>query len=255
MEEYWSYITAKPGTLHAREEENYIYRYCNLKTMRAMEVHNYYIHTPRSHRPTTPEASTGSLSRTCSMSMTSSQAWLNRSFSRNNRQRVSVVDVIPVVQENEPFSFNRNATASPSTPMRRQSTVPQTALLSSPKARRPARPLSPPPPVFWNGKPSVPYTHAYRCFQEGNGLMFRLVDQATGTWSFYNDTLYYTITARIELGKRSKFAALDGASLSFNSVTNLYEGSVTVPPRTTQRLLQGRVKGYDVYYTADGGPA
>lgn len=110
---------------------------------------------------------------------------------------------------------------------------------------------SPPPPVFWNGKPSVPFQHAYRCFQEGNGLLFRVVDENTGTWSFYNDTIHYTMTATIEIGRKSVFTTLDGAQIPYNAKTKQYEGQVVVPPLTTKRVLQGKIKGFNLAYTAD----
>lgn len=140
-------------------------------------------------------------------------------------------------------------TASTYQPTYQPSPAPPTAAVEKP-SRKPPGP-SPPPPVFWNGKPSVPFQHAYRCFQEGNGLLFRVVDENTGTWSFYNDTIHYTMTATIEIGRKSVFTTLDGAQVPYNNRTKQYEGELVIPPLTTKRLLQGKIKGFNLAYTAD----
>lgn len=144
--------------------------------------------------------------------------------------------VVPYVAPRE----NPFRTPPPSSPSRVTQTAP-------PDQEEDEEPVM--PPIFWNGQPTVPYQYAHRCFKEGNGLLFRLVDAKHHIWSFYNDSRH-AVVIDAELGGASQFTPLDGVVIKRNPQTQLYEGTMTVPPMTTRRLLQGTVKGFSFGYTS-----
>lgn len=103
---------------------------------------------------------------------------------------------------------------------------------------------------YENGRPTVEGDHIVPCFSEGNGLLFRIIDTKTKTWSYYNDTQEYIMVASLSLGRRSDFQPLDKFTTTWNSKLRKYEGEVVVPPLQTVRVLRGAVNGYSIGYAA-----
>lgn len=105
-------------------------------------------------------------------------------------------------------------------------------------------------PTFLNGKPNIPFNYAYPCFEEHNGVMFRLVDESAGVWAFYNDSVDFDVTVYMSLGEQSKISPIGGVRLPFSDSKKAYEGRVVIPPRTTVPVLKGTVAEYNLYFKA-----
>lgn len=105
-------------------------------------------------------------------------------------------------------------------------------------------------PTFLNGKPNIPFNFAYPCFEEENGVMFRLIDESAGVWAFYNDSIDYDVTVYMSLGEESKISPIGGVRLPFSDSKKAYEGRVVIPPRTTVPVLKGTVSEYNLYFKA-----
>ncbi|CAD2216962.1 hypothetical protein AGDE_10008 [Angomonas deanei] len=113
---------------------------------------------------------------------------------------------------------------------------------------------------FVNGEPNAPFTKMYKCFKnQGNGLLFRLVDEASKQWAFYNDTADTTIKVTTRFQRDNDFAVgATGAArevVNSNGETQL-EVTVSVPPRDTVIFLTGDVKGaFEMDFQTEAAPA
>ncbi|KAG5464159.1 hypothetical protein LSCM1_00339 [Leishmania martiniquensis] len=105
--------------------------------------------------------------------------------------------------------------------------------------------------LFLNGAPSVSGDEVSPCFQEGNGLLFRVIDKKAKQWAFYNDTTNIDMHVHFSVGRNS--AVEWGPSLAGRvtqeACTGWYEGELLVPPLGTQVLLTGDVSGYRMRYS------
>ncbi|KAG5464895.1 hypothetical protein LSCM4_00341 [Leishmania orientalis] len=106
--------------------------------------------------------------------------------------------------------------------------------------------------VYLNGAPSLSGDEASACFQEGNGLLFRIIDKQFKRWAFYNDTTDYAMVVHFSIGRNS--AVEWGPSVTGRVTqaegTGRYEGELVVLPLATEVLMTGCVSGYRMRYTA-----
>ncbi|KAG5508221.1 hypothetical protein JKF63_05477 [Porcisia hertigi] len=101
-----------------------------------------------------------------------------------------------------------------------------------------------------NGEPTYKGTYSSKCFKaEGNGLLFRIVNEHEKRWAFYNDTTDYRMHVRATFGARSKIETLEKASMSQDD-EGRYVVEVTVEPQTTEMFIQGEVNGFKLQYGA-----
>lgn len=77
--------------------------------------------------------------------------------------------------------------------------------------------------AFENGQPE--YTgQIIKCFKDnGNGLLFRIVNDAEKKWAFYNDTLNYNMTVRVTFGKESKIEKLGNTIMQRDDETGEFK--------------------------------
>lgn len=108
--------------------------------------------------------------------------------------------------------------------------------------------------VYLNGLPAFTGDRVVRCFDRDNGLLFRIVDTATGRWGYYNDTKDYVMRVRFTLGARSEVRPLGRTTMAFNAEIQRYEGELTVQPMETAMLFEGKAKGFKFKYEAEVVP-
>lgn len=102
-----------------------------------------------------------------------------------------------------------------------------------------------------NGEPTYKGTYAGKCFKtQGNGLLFRIVDEHEGRWAFYNDTKDYRMHVYATFGSRSRIQALGNARFEENS-EGRFVVEVTVEPQETEMFIEGDVNGYKIVYNAE----
>ncbi|CAC9478338.1 putative META domain containing protein [Leishmania infantum JPCM5] len=105
-------------------------------------------------------------------------------------------------------------------------------------------------PAAQHGGPTYKGTYCNKCFKtEGNGLLFRIVNEHEKKWAFYNDTEDLRIRVRATFGARSKIEALGNANM-YKDDDGRYVVEVTVDPQATEMFIQGDVNGFRVLYDA-----
>lgn len=114
---------------------------------------------------------------------------------------------------------------------------------------------------FENGSPTVPYDKIYRCFQnQGNGLLFRLVQEKENLWSFYNDTKDSLMKVKARFGPYSKINILGRASLTPVSDADSLgprkdpleiEVDLEVYPGKTEPFISGLVNGFTIGFQSE----
>lgn len=108
---------------------------------------------------------------------------------------------------------------------------------------------------FESGKPSVSYNKIFKCFKDqGNGLLFRLVDTQNKKWYFYNDTTDYMMKVTCEFDKKSSLKVLGNAKAEGAPAGNPDGVIVTleIKPRETQPFLEGEPASFRISFGAEG---
>lgn len=104
---------------------------------------------------------------------------------------------------------------------------------------------------FENGTPNFEYKKMYRCFpNKGNGLLFRMVNDKTSTWAFYNDTADSVMKVKGKFDQFSSIEAIGHArqeSLEGGGV----EVSVSVAPGATELFIRGKVNGFTMGFQTE----
>lgn len=99
---------------------------------------------------------------------------------------------------------------------------------------------------------TFPIDNIYRCFEEGNGLLFRLVNRKRHMWAFYNDTVEYMMRVSVTFGPESRITALDD---THTTTMNVETGECTlfleVPPGETRQFMRGEYNGFTTSYDAE----
>lgn len=111
--------------------------------------------------------------------------------------------------------------------------------------------------VFNGPGPSrdFPVEKVYRCFDEGNGLLFRLVNETRHTWAFYNDTEEYTMYITVTFGHESMVKALGiTKQVIHDEETGHCTLELTVGPGETEPFMRGEYNGFVTAYDADPIP-
>ncbi|KAG5506491.1 hypothetical protein JKF63_05994 [Porcisia hertigi] len=109
-------------------------------------------------------------------------------------------------------------------------------------------------PPYAGPGPAVefPIDRIYRCFDEGNGLLFRLVNDACHMWAFYNDTAEYMMRVSVTFGPGSSIEALGNARQTMlNEETGECRLEMYVAPGETLRFLRGEYNGFITCYDAN----
>lgn len=99
---------------------------------------------------------------------------------------------------------------------------------------------------------AFPIDNIYRCFEEDNGLLFRLVSKKRHMWAFYNDTTDYVMRVAVTFGPESSVTPLDDTQAT---VVSTETGECTlvldVPPGETKRFMRGEYNGFTTSYDAN----
>lgn len=100
-----------------------------------------------------------------------------------------------------------------------------------------------------NEGPTYKGTQVTKCFKtEGNGLLFRIVNEVEKKWAFYNDSADYRIFVSATFGTRSEIEPLNNATVTEEEGKKTVR--VTVEPLTTEMFVSGTVNGFQIVYDA-----
>lgn len=92
----------------------------------------------------------------------------------------------------------------------------------------------------------------YRCFKDdGNGLLFRFIDEKKRLWAFYNDTTDFVMKATVSYpaAEEKDVKPADGATSTKHG--GKIEVTIQIPPLTTVVMLKGLPSNYEVAYAAE----
>jgi heat shock protein HslJ len=105
-------------------------------------------------------------------------------------------------------------------------------------------------PEAQSSGPTYKGTHCTKCFKtEGNGLLFRIVNENEKKWAFYNDTDDYRMHVQASFGSRSSIEPLNNARM-YQDEDGRYIVEVTVDPQATEMFIYGDVNGFKMTYNA-----
>ncbi|CCW64249.1 unnamed protein product [Phytomonas sp. EM1] len=109
--------------------------------------------------------------------------------------------------------------------------------------------------AFENGQPTYQSNTIFKCFRDnGNGLLFRIVNEDEKKWAFYNDTTSYNMVVRVVFGKDSEIEALEDTQMSRDEETNEYKCELHIPPLETKMFISGVPNGYRMNFEANPIP-
>lgn len=95
-------------------------------------------------------------------------------------------------------------------------------------------------PVFKCGQPTFSGDAIYPCFDwKGRNLLFRIVDSATHTWAFYNDSDNYVMKIEYEFGEDSHDLCPLG-NCQMKRSAKCCSCTLLVPPLETALFVQGK---------------
>lgn len=105
-------------------------------------------------------------------------------------------------------------------------------------------------PEAQSSGPTYKGTQCTKCFKtEGNGLLFRIVNENEKKWAFYNDTENYRMHVQASFGSRSSIEALNNARM-YKDDDGRFIVEVTVDPYATEMFIHGDVNGFKMAYNA-----
>ncbi|GET92108.1 hypothetical protein, conserved [Leishmania tarentolae] len=93
----------------------------------------------------------------------------------------------------------------------------------------------------------------YKCFKEkGNGLLFRLVDEKSGRWAFYNDTHEYMMKPKVRFfGGVSVVPGPDAQASPDPGDADTLVVTIEIPPCETRLFIEGHTGKYEVSVVAE----
>ncbi|GET92109.1 hypothetical protein, conserved [Leishmania tarentolae] len=108
--------------------------------------------------------------------------------------------------------------------------------------------------VFEYSRPTVPYDKIYRCFKNGNGLLFRLVDERARQWFFYNDTSDLMMKVSVTFANSTEVRPLGRTSLGVSHADSAPESvlyTLLIAPRCTEPFIEGNPVTYTLEFAAE----
>ncbi|AIN97506.1 hypothetical protein LPMP_200140 [Leishmania panamensis] len=97
------------------------------------------------------------------------------------------------------------------------------------------------------------YDKVYKCFKnEGNGLLFRLVDEKEGKWYYYNDTREFRMTATVNFPNEDDVKPLGNTeTVPVQDDDSAVVYQITVDPGKAEPFIEGRPTSYHQAFNAD----
>ncbi|CAD2215179.1 Domain of unknown function (DUF1935), putative [Angomonas deanei] len=97
---------------------------------------------------------------------------------------------------------------------------------------------------FHNGKPDFKYDDVTKSFDEGNGLLFRLVNKKKQQWAYYNDTIDRKMVVNVTFKEGSLVKAMGNTHMETQEEDGLFHATLTVMPLQTELFIEGTVTGF-----------
>ncbi|CBZ30157.1 conserved hypothetical protein [Leishmania mexicana MHOM/GT/2001/U1103] len=108
--------------------------------------------------------------------------------------------------------------------------------------------------IFECSRPTVSYDRIYRCFKNGNGLLFRLVDERVRQWFFYNDTRDLMMKVTVTFANSAEVRPLGCTTLGVPHADTAPESVVytlLIAPGCTEPFIEGNPVTYTLEFAAE----
>ncbi|KAG5509419.1 hypothetical protein JKF63_06729 [Porcisia hertigi] len=108
---------------------------------------------------------------------------------------------------------------------------------------------------FENGEPTYKGSTVLKCFKDnGNGLLFRIVNDDEHKWAFYNDTTNYKMTVKAAFGKDSKIEALGNTTMHKDEESGEFKCELHIESMATEMFIEGEPNGFRISFEANPIP-
>ncbi|AIN97505.1 hypothetical protein LPMP_200130 [Leishmania panamensis] len=109
--------------------------------------------------------------------------------------------------------------------------------------------------VFEHHRPTVQYDKIYRCFKDGNGLLFRLVDEHAHRWFFCNDTRDMMMKVTVTFANRAEVRPLEctvpGPPPPADAAPESVVYTLLIAPGCTEPFVEGNPVTYTLEFAAE----
>ncbi|CAD2219313.1 Domain of unknown function (DUF1935), putative [Angomonas deanei] len=108
---------------------------------------------------------------------------------------------------------------------------------------------------YENGEPTYNGATVKKCFKEnGNGLLFQIINDEEKKWAFYNDTKNYKMIVKVAFGETSKITALGKTTQEVDPETKEIKCELEIAPGATEMFIEGEPNGFKIGYNAEPIP-
>lgn len=108
---------------------------------------------------------------------------------------------------------------------------------------------------YENGEPTYTGETIVKCFKDnGNGLLFRIVNDEEKKWAFYNDTTNYNMVVKVSFGKDSEITPIGNTKMEKDEESGEYKCELHVPPTSTEMFIEGKPNGFKIAFEANPIP-
>ncbi|KPA77270.1 putative calpain-like cysteine peptidase putativecysteine peptidase Clan CA family C2 [Leptomonas pyrrhocoris] len=108
---------------------------------------------------------------------------------------------------------------------------------------------------YENGQPTYTGDTVVKCFKDnGNGLLFRIVNNDEHKWAFYNDTTNYNMVVKVSFGKDSKIEALGNTKMEKDEESGEFKCVLQIAPTKTEMFIEGEPNGFKISFEANPIP-
>ncbi|AYU77338.1 calpain-like cysteine peptidase [Leishmania donovani] len=105
---------------------------------------------------------------------------------------------------------------------------------------------------YENGQPGYSGNTVVKCFKDnGNGLLFRIVNDEEHKWAFYNDTTNYQMLVKVAFGKDSKIEAIGNTTMQKDEESGEFKCELEIAPTTTEMFIEGEPNGFKISFEAN----
>ncbi|CAJ1006770.1 small myristoylated protein-3, putative [Leishmania guyanensis] len=108
---------------------------------------------------------------------------------------------------------------------------------------------------YENAQPTYSGNTVVKCFKDnGNGLLFRIVNDEEHKWAFYNDTTNYNMVVKVAFGKDSKVEPIGNTTMQRDEESGEFKCELEIAPMVTEMFIEGEPNGFKISFEANPIP-
>ncbi|AIN96662.1 calpain-like cysteine peptidase, putative [Leishmania panamensis] len=108
---------------------------------------------------------------------------------------------------------------------------------------------------YENAQPTYSGNTVVKCFKDnGNGLLFRIVNDEEHKWAFYNDTTNYNMVVKVAFGKDSRVEPIGNTTMQRDEESGEFKCELEIAPMVTEMFIEGEPNGFKISFEANPIP-